>query len=104
MKLIKYLTGLVAFSPIVLFLAGLKYMDHLKEVGKLNALLESSNFEIYVYSLIIYCWLVVILFIVINWRSTLVSTQNKKSWTTFLIILNMFATPIFWYSRVWKSH
>jgi hypothetical protein len=98
----KHISGLFAFLPIIILFISIPTFNHLEAIGIYDAYKEITFFEIFVYFFIALVWGIVGMFIYINWRSTYITKADKIWWTTILVAFNMFATPFYWYSNIWK--
>jgi phosphatidylserine synthase len=104
-KLKKYLWGLFAFSPWILFFVFVPFILPLS-VGMRTAEVAPTPNSIdmgYIIFGNLYMVIVVLCFIFYLNKLNILTKEKKRLWRGLMVIGHAFTIPIFWYHYIWKN-
>jgi hypothetical protein len=102
-KLSKTLWGLLAFSPLILFLIGFTLVN--RSVPP-DLIMKEGELTPFLFIIVgnLYCLLILVIFLIYLGRMEKIDNEKKWLWRGLMFFGNVLAIPIFWYFYIWKEN
>jgi len=93
----RIVTGILALSPILLMVATIAVFPSELPATRAEAEAQFEVFHDLALAQIMWGWLVVLLFVILAWRSDAVPKEKRILWIALLFFGNILILPFFWY-------